>query len=126
MFSSQTRQHFALARGYGLLDHPTHQGRSGEVTQGPFFEIQLRVSPNSLIQALGYACPRCVPAIACGSLLHERLVGRPLGQELTVEEVVLALGGLPPQRSVYAWLAVEAFRQARCHPLSLTQTLRRS
>jgi hypothetical protein len=39
-------------------------------------------------------------------------VGHQAGQSITVEQVITALGGLPPQRSFYAWMAVQALQTA--------------
>ncbi len=112
MFSSLTRQYFEKARGFGHLDSATHQSLVGSEEHGHYFQLQLQLDENGLVQDLAFYCPRCVPAIACGAYLYERLVGHSVYQPITVEEVVTALGGLPPQRSFYAWMAVQALRQA--------------
>ena len=112
MFSPQTRRYFEGASSFGQLEAPTHESLVGSVERGHFFQLQLIVDPNGVVRELAFYCPRCVPAIACGGYLNERLVGRRADQELTVEQVVRDLGGLPPQRCFYAWMAVEAVRQA--------------
>ncbi|MBX3170112.1 MAG: iron-sulfur cluster assembly scaffold protein [Candidatus Eremiobacteraeota bacterium] len=108
MFSPQTRRYFDNARGFGSLDAPTHQSRVGSAEQGHYFQLQLEIDAHGIVKALAFSCPRCVPAIACGGYLYERLVGRRADQELTVEQIVRDLGGLPPQRCFYAWMAVKA------------------
>lgn len=110
MFSAQTLQYFERARGYGKLAAPTHQSLVGQREHGHYFQLQLETDAEGVVTKLAFDCPRCLPAIACGALLYERLVGGRVDQELTVEQVVTALGGLPPQRSFYAWMAVEATR----------------
>lgn len=111
MFSAQTRRYFERATSFGYLDAPTHQSLVGSVEQGHYFQLHLRIV-ESQVKELAFHCPRCVPAIACGAYLQERLVGRRADQELTTEQVIRDLGGLPPQRCFYAWMAVEAVRQA--------------
>lgn len=112
MFSSQTRRYFERASSFGHLDSPTHESMVGSAERGHYFQLQLVLDAHGVVRELAFYCPRCVPAIACGGYLHERLVGRRADQELTVEQVVRDLGGLPPQRCFYAWMAVEAVRQA--------------
>lgn len=115
MFSPQTRHYFENAQGYGQLAAPTHQSEVGSREHGHFFHLQLQLDAHRMVRALAYYCPRCVPAIACGAYLHERLVGQPADSPLTMEQLLRDLGGLPPQRSFYAWMAIEAVRQA-LHP----------
>lgn len=112
MFSTQTRRYFDRARGYGQLAAPTHQSVVGKVEHGHYFQLQLEVDDQGVVTDLAFYCPRCVPAIACGGYLYERLVGRRADQPLTTEQVVGDLGGLPPQRCFYSWMAVEAVRLA--------------
>lgn len=112
MFSAQTRRYFENARGFGQLDAPTHESLVGSAERGHYFRLQLELDSGGIVRDLAFYCPRCVPAIACGGYLYERLVRRSADQELTVEQLVNDLGGLPPQRCFYAWMAVEAFRQA--------------
>lgn len=112
MFAPQTRRYFERATSFGQLDAPTHQSLVGSAEQGHYFQLHLILDEHKIVRELAFFCPRCVPAIACGGYLQERLVGRRVDQELTVEQVVRDLGGLPPQRCFYAWMAVEAVRQA--------------
>lgn len=110
MFSAQTLQLFERARGYGHLDAPTHQSLVGKREHGHYFQLQLETGAQGVVTNLAFDCPRCVPAIACGAYLYEQLVGHSADQEFTVEQLLSDLGGLPPQRSFYAWMAVEALR----------------
>ena len=112
MFSAQTRRYFERASSFGHLETPTHESMVGSEERGHYFQLQLEVDQAGIVRALAFYCPRCVPAIACGGYLQERLVGRRADQELTTEQVVRDLGGLPPQRCFYAWMAVEAVRLA--------------
>ena len=112
MFSPQTRHYFAEAQGFGHLAAPTHQSEVGSREHGHYFQLQLEIDAYGVVQDLAYYCPRCVPAIACGAYLYQRLVGQAADQPLSVEQVVTALGGLPTQRVFYAWMAVQALQNA--------------
>ena len=109
MFSIQTHRYFDEAKGYNRqLAAPTHQGTVGKVGHGHYFQLQLQLDAEGVVQDLAFCCPRCLPAIACGGYLYERLVGHRADQELTLEQVIRDLGGLPLQRSFYAWMVVKA------------------
>ena len=112
MFSAQTRGYFESARGFGRLASPTHQGAVGSEEEGHYFRLQLQLDAQGIVQDLAYYCPRCLPAVACGGYLYQRLVGRPSLPCVSLEELLTELGGLPPQRSFYAWMAVQALEQA--------------
>lgn len=112
MFAPKTRQYFALARGFGRLAEATHQAQVGQEEKGHYFRLQLRIDDKRIVQELAFKCPRCIPAIACGGYLYERLVGQSVDQEITVPQLLDALGGLPSHRSFYAWMAIQAFKQA--------------
>lgn len=112
MFSPQTRRYFERASSFGHLEAPTHESLVGAAESGHYFQLQLELDEAGIVRNIAFYCPRCVPAIACGGYLQERLAGRRADQELTVEQVVRDLGGLPPQRCFYAWMAVEAVREA--------------
>ena len=55
----------------------------------------------------------CVPAIACGSWLTERIKGKPLAQltAITPDQIDAGLGGLPAASKHAAVLASDALRQ---------------
>lgn len=109
MFSAQTHGYYDRAEGYGHhLAAATHRSAVGKVEDGHYFHLQLQLDAEGVVQDLAFSCPHCLPAIACGGYLYERLVGRRADQELTLEQVLGDLGGLPPQRSFYAWMAVKA------------------
>ena len=55
----------------------------------------------------------CVPAVACGSWLTERIKGKPLADltGLTPEQIDAGLGGLPAASKHAAVLASDALKQ---------------
>jgi NifU-like protein involved in Fe-S cluster formation len=61
----------------------------------------------------------CVPAVACGSWLTERIKGKPLVElaALTPEQIISGLGRLPGTSKHAAVLASDALKQllARLH-----------
>ena len=75
--------------------------------------MTLKVEQGRVVEAR-FLAKGCVPAIACASALTELVQGRTLSEaaELTREEIVGAVGGVP-EASVHAsHLAMDALQQA--------------
>jgi hypothetical protein len=106
MFSPETRLYFTNARGLGTLKGPTHRAIMGDPELGHYFELELHLQ-NGRVLDLAFRCPRCVAAIACGAYLHQKLVGQTF-RVISTAELLEGLGGLPVQRSFYAWMAASA------------------
>jgi len=109
-----------------LLDyfhHPRHAGELAEATVvaeatnpvcGDAMKLWLRVEKGR-ITAATFKADGCVPSIACGSWLCERLSpGCTLDEAtlITPDTVSTGLDGLPPASSHAAELAVEVLRKA--------------
>lgn len=113
MFSPLTRAYFARATAFGRLSSPTHRGDAGSPEQGHYFQVELQIE-DGIIRKLAFYCPRCLVAVACGAVLEEAVLEQPMAQaaQLNAEHFLRALGGLPPQRSFYPWLVLQALDQA--------------
>lgn len=108
-----------------VLDHFEHPRNTGEVTEpdavvqienpacGDVLKLSLKVAGDH-IKEIRFLAKGCVCSVACGSALTELVAGRTLKQatELTREELVRAVGGLPPASSHAAQLAVDAIAAA--------------
>jgi len=66
----------------------------------------------------------CGPTIASGSMLAEMIVGRTIAEcrELTVDDLIKALDGVPPDKLHCPALAIGALRDALNHGLDLRPT----
>ena len=66
------------------------------------------------IAAAKYHTVGCGPTIACGSMLSEMVVGRSIAEcrELTAEDLIEALDGVPPDKLHCPALAIGALRDA--------------
>lgn len=109
-----------------LLDHFHHPRRAGELADatvvaeatnpvcGDVMKLWLRVE-RQRISAAAFKADGCVPAIACGSWLAERLAaGCALddARSITVEAISAGLDGLPPGSRHAAELAVDVLQKA--------------
>lgn len=99
-----------------MTDEVNMVAETGSRSSGHFFRFLLNCSDNLIIKVY-FSCPPCIPAIASGHAIfnfineREALADKVLS-EITTEEIMNKLGGLPPQRSFYAWMAVEALKSA--------------
>jgi nitrogen fixation protein NifU and related proteins len=72
---------------------------------------------ESRIFAAKYQTVGCGPTIACGSMLSELVLGRSIEEcrELTAEDLIEALDGVPPDELHCPALAIGALRDALSH-----------
>lgn len=80
---------------------------------GDVLFLSLQVSDGKIIQAR-FQAKGCVPAIACGSLLTELVMGHSVEKaaELTAAELETAIEGVPAASHHASQLAVDALRAA--------------
>lgn len=109
MFSEAVLDHFRHPRNAGELPEPTAVVEVTNPVCGDVLKLAARVKNGRFAEAR-FLCRGCTTAIACASLLTERLRGRTLGEarSLSAEELSRALGGLPPATFHGAQLAAEA------------------
>jgi nitrogen fixation protein NifU and related proteins len=110
-------EHFLSPRNSGVLDLPDAIGHAGAPGHGPFLILYLRFE-GGRITAAKFRTYGCGPTIACGSMLTELIVGRPIADclELSSETLVESLGGVPPEKMHSPALAIAALRDAlKCY-----------
>lgn len=117
-FTEIVVEHFQDPRHRGPLNEPTHVGTIGVPGAGPFFVLQLRVR-DQVVEAAAFECNACGATIACGSLLTDWLIQRPVGetQTLSMELLLELAGGLPSDKRHCAAQAVKAFQLALASPI---------
>lgn len=96
----------------GTLDHPDAQGFFlGSC--GDRMQIDLRIISNRIIESK-FVADGCGVIIACGSMLTKMACSKTVDQagQITPEELLSALGGLPTDHEHCAKLAVMALREA--------------
>jgi nitrogen fixation NifU-like protein len=112
-YSETFRDHIAHPRNAGDLLDATHSGEETNPVCGDRLYLSLKVNRGRIEAArfLAYGCP---PTLACGSALAEMLEGMTVDQagNLTREEIVKAVGGLPTRKHHAAALAIETLQSA--------------
>jgi len=75
----------------------------------PTRKLTLKVDGDRIVE-IGFRARGCVAAMACGSALTELVRGKTIGdaRNLTREELLHAVGGLPPASSHAGHLAMDA------------------
>jgi nitrogen fixation NifU-like protein len=80
---------------------------------GDTMEMFLRVQ-DSQIELVAFMTDGCGPTVACGSMLTKMVQGKSLEEAAAIEaaDLIIALGGLPPEHVHCATLAVNTLQGA--------------
>lgn len=106
-----------------LLDHFQHPRNSGELNDadarvcienpacGDILELAVKLDRDRIAE-IRFRAKGCVPQMACASAMTELAIGKSAQEAgaISREEVVLAVGGLPPASGHAAQLAIDALR----------------
>ncbi|MDP9269282.1 MAG: iron-sulfur cluster assembly scaffold protein [Acidobacteriota bacterium] len=113
MYSPQLIDHFEHPRHVGELAAPDAAAEVENPACGDVIALQLKIAGGRIAEAR-YRAKGCVAAIGCGSALAESIIGRTVNeaQSLSREEIVAAVGGLPPASEHASHLAIDALRAA--------------
>jgi nitrogen fixation NifU-like protein len=112
MYSNQVLDHFHHPRNVGEIPDATLVVEVTNPACGDLMKLWAVVKDGVIVDAK-FKVAGCVPAVACGSCLTERIKGMPLAEltGLTPGQVDAALGGLPAASKHAAVLASDALKQ---------------
>src|SRR5271166_619255 len=111
MYSCQLLDHFEHPRNSGeLVDADAHV-RIENPACGDILELAIKME-GGRIADIRFRAKGCVPAMACASAMTELAKGKPTNDVLSIskEEIVAAVGGLPPASGHAAQLAIDALQ----------------
>lgn len=113
LYSETVMDHFLNPRNLGDLPDADGVGEVGAAACGDIMKISLRIR-DGRIEDARFKTFGCGSAIASSSMATELVKGRTLeeARNLTNQEVVHALGGLPPVKIHCSVLAEEAIKAA--------------
>ena len=105
--------HVTAPRNGGVMENPDLTGHAGTPGRGAFLILYLRIQDERVAGAK-YHTYGCGPTIAAGSMLTELIAGLTIAEcrELTVEKLIEALDGVPPDKLHCPGLAIAALRAA--------------
>jgi nitrogen fixation protein NifU and related proteins len=109
MFSDAVLDHFRNPRNAGELPDADVTVEVSNPVCGDVLKLAARVQDGRIVEAR-FLCRGCTTAIACASLLTERIKGQTSSQirKLTAAELSRELGGLPAATVHGAELAADA------------------
>jgi nitrogen fixation NifU-like protein len=113
MYSPQVLDHFEHPRNPGAVSDPDASAQIENPACGDILKLTLRLS-NGRIEEIGFLARGCVASMACASALTELVSGKTVEQarDLKREDVLKAVGGLPPASYHAAHLAIDALSAA--------------
>ena len=113
LYNPTVSDHFMNPRNMGDLKDADGVGEVGAAACGDIMKISLRIK-DGRIEDARFKTFGCGSAIASSSMATELIKGRTIAEALTFsnEEVVHALGGLPPVKIHCSVLAEEALKAA--------------
>ena len=108
MYSAQVLDHFEHPRNSGEVNNPDASAQVENPACGDVLRLTVRVR-NGRIEEIRFLAQGCVSAMACASLLTELVQGRTIAEtrQLRREELLLAIGGLPPASIHASHLAMD-------------------
>ncbi len=112
-FSDTLMDHFTSPRNSGPMESPDATGHAGFPGRGPFLILYLRIRDDR-IHTAKFQTYGCGPTIACGSMLTELITGHPVAEclQLTTEELIAVLDGVPVEKLQSPALAIAALPDA--------------
>jgi len=112
MYSDQVLDHFHHPRNVGEIEHPTAVVETTNPACGDLMKLWARVEDGVIVE-VKFKAAGCVPAVACGSWLTERIKGavRYKLTQIASDQIEEGLGGLPAASRHAAVLASDALHQ---------------
>jgi nitrogen fixation NifU-like protein len=109
MYSPQVLDHFEHPRNTGDVPEPDASVQLENPACGDVLKLSARMT-NGRITDIRFRAKGCVPAMACGSLVTEMVRGQMLSRarSLSREQLLDAIGGLPPASGHASHLAIDA------------------
>jgi nitrogen fixation NifU-like protein len=112
MYSKEVLDHFHHPRNVGEIEEATVVVETTNPACGDLMKLWAMVKGGVIVDAR-FKVAGCVPAIACGSWLTERIKGKPLAEitAITPDQIDAGLGGLPAASKHAALLASDALKR---------------
>ena len=112
-YSDSFKDHLANPRNVGELSNATGLAEETNPVCGDRLRLSVLTSQGRIIKAkyLAYGCP---PTLVCGSVLTELILGMSVhdAENVTRDDLIERVGGLPSRKQHAAALAIETLRSA--------------
>ncbi len=112
-YSETLTEHVMTPRNGGVIEDADLTGHAGSPGRGAFMILYLKLDDERIAVAK-YHTVGCGPTIASGSMLTEMIAGKSLAEcrGLSVENLIQALDGVPPDKLHCPALAIGALKDA--------------
>lgn len=113
MYSPEVLDHFENPRNAGLVAEPDAVVEISNPACGDILKLSLRLDGGH-IEEIRFQAKGCVCSMACGSALTVLVLGKSVNdaRKVSREELIKAVGGLPPASIHAAHLAMDALMAA--------------
>ena len=113
MFSPQVLDHFEHPRNSGTVPDADASVQLQNPACGDVMKLSLKMADGHVAD-IRFLAKGCVPSIACASALTELVSGKTIAEARAMkrEQLVEAVGGLPPSSSHASHLAIDALHAA--------------
>ncbi len=114
IYQEQILDHFHNPRHYGILDHPTHQSDTKNISCGDALHMDI-IEKNGIIEDIGFYGNGCAISQASASLLTDMVFGKTVAEaeKLGAGDITALLGiELSPNRIKCALLSLETLHKA--------------
>jgi nitrogen fixation protein NifU and related proteins len=111
VYCAELLDHFQNPRNAGVVERPDAAARLENPACGDILELSLRLEGNRIAD-IRFRAKGCVPAMACGSAITELAKGKSVeaAREISREDVLHKVGGLPEASGHAGALAIDALR----------------
>lgn len=112
-YTEIVKDHFFHPRNVGRLNSPSGSGTVGNPSCGDVMTIDITVEKNIITDAK-FQTYGCAAAIASGSITTELVKGKTITEckNLSMDDIIKQLGGLPEEKTHCSNLATEALKKA--------------
>lgn len=112
-YSEKVIEHFKNPHNQGVIEDADAVGQDGNPVCGDVMKIYLKIKDN-VIRKAKFETLGCAAAIAVSSELTDMVVGKTLDEamEMTKDNIVEELGGLPAPKIHCSMLGVDALKKA--------------
>lgn len=117
-YSPKVLDHFRHPRNFGSIKNADSIGEVGNMTCGDVMKLYLKIEKNQkgqdFIKNIKFETMGCAAAIATSSVVTELAKGKTLSAALKItnQDVINALGNLPPIKIHCSLLAIKALEKA--------------
>ena len=115
MYSKKVMENFYNPQNFGEIKDPDAMGKVGNTVCGDVMWVYLKIDQErNIIEDIKFKTFGCVAAIATSSMLTQLAKGKTLteAKQITDQDIVKNLGGLPPIKHHCSLIANKALQDA--------------